>query len=169
MCGGYYSFNIYRTTTVAPTPAPIPRPRLYPESIGCYTDEKKERVMTNMLTSDAMTPLVCADHCSNYSYFGTQYGTEVGDLSLLQSAIIIVANPLETCDYTVLEVAQVVVGERMLYKCVEGSCAFCTACNTPGSTFLETTWASPCRDRTPYPNPNTHSNPDLNYIGVFKF
>ncbi|CAN0066373.1 unnamed protein product, partial [Sphacelaria rigidula] len=76
ICGGYYTFTIYRASTEAPTPAPTPRPTLYPEPVGCYTDKKNERVLTNMLTSDAMTPLICAAHCSNYSYFGTQYGTE---------------------------------------------------------------------------------------------
>ncbi|CAM9735968.1 unnamed protein product, partial [Sphacelaria rigidula] len=64
--------------TPAPTPAPTtPAPTVsYPASMGCYTDKKDDRVLTNMLTSASMTPLVCATHCSSYPYFGTQYGTE---------------------------------------------------------------------------------------------
>ena len=40
-------------------------------------DKKDDRVLTNMLTSPSMTPLVCAAHCSSYPYYATQYRNEV--------------------------------------------------------------------------------------------
>lgn len=65
--------------TTGPTPAPTPAPTIYPASLGCYTDKRDGRVLSNMLTSDNMTPLVCGSYCRGYAYFGTQYGSEVSD------------------------------------------------------------------------------------------
>ena len=75
----YYSFTFYEQRTPRPTPAPTtPAPTVsYPASMGCYMDKKDDRVLTNMLTSPSMTPLVCAAHCSSYPYYATQYGNEV--------------------------------------------------------------------------------------------
>lgn len=78
-CGGFFAFNLYNVPTAAPTPAPTPAPTLYPVPTGCFRDLRDDRVMTNMMTSSTMTPLVCAAHCASYPFFGTQYGTEVSD------------------------------------------------------------------------------------------
>ncbi|CAM9602454.1 unnamed protein product, partial [Sphacelaria rigidula] len=75
-CGGFYTFNAYAMPTTGPTPAPTPAPTIYPASLGCYTDKRDGRVLSNMLTSDNMTPLVCGSYCRGYAYFGTQYGSE---------------------------------------------------------------------------------------------
>ncbi|CAM9658590.1 unnamed protein product, partial [Sphacelaria rigidula] len=75
-CGGYLAFDLFAVPQPAPTPAPTPGPTLYPKSLGCYKDVRESRVFVNMLSSDKMTPLVCAAHCSAYTFYATQYGQE---------------------------------------------------------------------------------------------
>ena len=58
--------------------------------MGCYMDKKDDRVLTNMLTSDSMTPLVCAAHCSGYPYFATQYGNEVKLMIMKEMSLVVI-------------------------------------------------------------------------------
>lgn len=45
-----------------------------PEYVGCYADDKSERVLSDMITTDGMTPAVCHDHCldKDTPYYATQ-------------------------------------------------------------------------------------------------
>ncbi|CAN0287469.1 unnamed protein product, partial [Ectocarpus sp. 6 AP-2014] len=51
-----------------------------PGSIGCFGDDRSDRVLMAKLSSRVMTPTVCADYCrtesSRFAYYATQYGQE---------------------------------------------------------------------------------------------
>lgn len=45
-----------------------------PEYLGCFADDKEDRVMTHKITMKGMTSAVCREHCSDKDalYYGTQ-------------------------------------------------------------------------------------------------
>lgn len=45
-----------------------------PEYLGCYIDDKDDRVLTNAITTEDMTWAICRDHCADKDalYFATQ-------------------------------------------------------------------------------------------------
>ncbi|CAM9474079.1 unnamed protein product, partial [Ectocarpus fasciculatus] len=51
-----------------------------PGSVGCFADDRSDRVLTAKWSSSEMTPTVCADYCrdqsSSYTHYATQYGRE---------------------------------------------------------------------------------------------
>ncbi|CAM9947792.1 unnamed protein product [Scytosiphon promiscuus] len=70
-CGGYWAFSLYKLDWPA---APVDDP----EYVNCYRDDRSDRVMTDKVTRDDMTPAVCREHCldKGASYYGTQYSSE---------------------------------------------------------------------------------------------
>lgn len=42
--------------------------------MGCYADNKGDRVLSDMISSDDMTAAVCREHCADKDalYYGTQ-------------------------------------------------------------------------------------------------
>jgi hypothetical protein len=44
--------------------------------LGCFVDQGARALPDNLLGADDMTAQKCAEHCSNYSYFGVEYGRE---------------------------------------------------------------------------------------------
>lgn len=69
-CGGLHSFDLFKLSVPEP-------PTDNPEYVGCYADDKTDRVMTHKVVSpDGMTPAVCREHCSDKDalYYGTQVG-----------------------------------------------------------------------------------------------
>lgn len=59
--------------TITPTPATVPQT----VSLGCYTDfDAPNRILSSALYSDpvGMTATRCQSLCSNYSFFGLEYG-----------------------------------------------------------------------------------------------
>lgn len=75
-CGGFYYINILSlTTTTTVTTATSSY-----TSLGCYTDSGSPRLLTGASTSSSsMTAAVCSSFCSasGYTYFGTEYSTQV--------------------------------------------------------------------------------------------
>ncbi|CAM9604115.1 unnamed protein product, partial [Ectocarpus sp. 12 AP-2014] len=69
-CGGVHSFNLYRLSW-----APAPEDEEY---VGCYADNKGDRVLSDMISSDDMTAAVCREHCADNDapYYGTQFSSE---------------------------------------------------------------------------------------------
>lgn len=70
-CGGLHSFDLFRLS--------LPEPPLadeYPEYLGCYADDKQDRVMTHKIALETMTPTRCREHCQDKDamYYGTQVG-----------------------------------------------------------------------------------------------
>ena len=57
-CGGYFAFTLYE---MEPAGGPIADP----DSIGCLRDERFDRVLSRMMSSDEMTPAVRAQYCRN--------------------------------------------------------------------------------------------------------
>jgi hypothetical protein len=53
-------------------------------SIGCWTDQGGARTLAGKTVTlgDKTTINTCADSCTGYNYFGTEYGVEVSDWSL---------------------------------------------------------------------------------------
>ncbi|CAM9220630.1 unnamed protein product [Ectocarpus sp. 6 AP-2014] len=51
-----------------------------PGSVGCFGDDRSDRVLMAKLSSRVMTPTVCADYCrtesSRFTYYAIQYGQE---------------------------------------------------------------------------------------------
>jgi len=41
---------------------------------GCYVDSMNPRALPNVYRDDAMTPLLCSQHCSANQYFGLEFG-----------------------------------------------------------------------------------------------
>lgn len=48
-----------------------------PEYVGCYNDNKEDRVLSHMVTIPGMTTAVCREHCSDKDtlYYATQVRT----------------------------------------------------------------------------------------------
>eukprot|EP00903_Cladosiphon_okamuranus_P013013 g12142.t1 len=67
--------------------------------IGCYGDDKSDRVLTAQWSSDTMTPEVCARHCqeqsSSYTHYAMQYGSECW----CQDDSLHLRHGAGTCDY----------------------------------------------------------------------
>ncbi|CAM9592294.1 unnamed protein product, partial [Laminaria digitata] len=65
-CGGFNAISVYvYDRVVEPSPE---------ESLGCWTDSQRARIM-DVLESDAsnMTNELCAEICTSYPFYGTQY------------------------------------------------------------------------------------------------
>ncbi|CAM9249348.1 unnamed protein product [Ectocarpus sp. 13 AM-2016] len=83
----------------APAPTPAPTTLTQPGSLGCYKDDRSDRVLTAKWSSPVMTPSVCAAYCyresASYAYYATQYGRECW----CQDADIDLRHGEATCDY----------------------------------------------------------------------
>lgn len=66
-CGGNYAFSLYKMEWPE-------SPADDPEYVGCYRDERSDRVMAEKFTQGDMTPAVCREYCmdKDASYYGTQ-------------------------------------------------------------------------------------------------
>eukprot|EP00752_Nemacystus_decipiens_P007837 g7002.t1 len=57
-----------------------------PDSLGCFGDDRSDRVLEAKYTSSRMTPTVCANHCREksprYAYYATQWGQEDSNILL---------------------------------------------------------------------------------------
>lgn len=42
------------------------------ENVGCFSDFLEDRVLTDVLQRNDMTPDLCRTHCEGHSYYGTQ-------------------------------------------------------------------------------------------------
>ncbi|CBJ30862.1 conserved unknown protein [Ectocarpus siliculosus] len=61
------------------TPSPTPSPVIEgsPLALGCYEDDREDRIMDDLALSDnAMTTELCELTCNGQTYFATQYGRE---------------------------------------------------------------------------------------------
>ncbi|CAM9919517.1 unnamed protein product, partial [Ectocarpus sp. 8 AP-2014] len=87
ICGGFDAMSIYSTgsdpvetptpvdVVETPTPVDVVDPT-DPTYLGCYGDSQTDRVFSVTTDSGSMTSAVCASFCSDYAYYGTQYGEE---------------------------------------------------------------------------------------------
>lgn len=74
-CGGLHSFDLFKLWLPE-----APHADEYPEYLGCFADDQHDRVMTNMIAAESMTPALCREHCSDKdaSFYGTQVGLRGG-------------------------------------------------------------------------------------------
>lgn len=65
-CGGYEAFDLYELVW--------PEESSSSEYMECYADKKSDRIMTDMIAKDNMTPAVCRTHCEGLGamYYATQ-------------------------------------------------------------------------------------------------
>jgi hypothetical protein len=71
-CGAGNRLDVYTNNLYSPlVPATLETPYL-----GCFVDEGLRALPENLLGADDMTAEKCAAHCSDYSYFGVEYGRE---------------------------------------------------------------------------------------------
>ncbi|VBB73184.1 Putative protein of unknown function [Podospora comata] len=71
-CGAGNRVDLYTNGLYVPrAPATLSTPYL-----GCFVDEGPRVLPNNLLGASDMTAEKCAAHCSNYSYFGLEYGRE---------------------------------------------------------------------------------------------
>ncbi|KAK4194459.1 WSC domain-containing protein [Triangularia verruculosa] len=71
-CGAGNRVDLYTNGLYVPrAPATLSTPYL-----GCFVDEVPRVLPDNLLGASDMTAEKCAAHCSNYSYFGLEYGRE---------------------------------------------------------------------------------------------
>lgn len=71
-CGGQVRLELYSNDKYTPRkPAALATPYL-----GCYVDQGPRLLPENLLGANDMTAQKCAAHCSNYKYFGVEYGRE---------------------------------------------------------------------------------------------
>ncbi|KAK3997188.1 WSC domain-containing protein, partial [Cladorrhinum sp. PSN332] len=84
-CGGDWHFNLYEfglaspapTTTTTSTAVPEPTGPVTYVSEGCYTEATGIRALSDhAYYNDVMTVALCAEACSDYTYFGVEYGRE---------------------------------------------------------------------------------------------
>eukprot|EP00903_Cladosiphon_okamuranus_P020532 g18846.t1 len=75
-CGGYYAANVYAYPSVN-TPAPTAVTPTTSARLGCFEDQKGDRIMELALSDEnSMTQEVCEAECTGSTYFGLQYGRE---------------------------------------------------------------------------------------------
>ncbi|KAL0929910.1 WSC domain-containing protein-like protein 5 [Colletotrichum truncatum] len=84
LCGGDWRLNVYEfdkagaasTTSPTATSSPSAGPVTF-TSEGCYTEARGVRALSNAsYFNNAMTVELCASVCSNYAWFGVEYGRE---------------------------------------------------------------------------------------------
>lgn len=77
----YIAFGSLLTLTSAiPLLSLQPRAAVIPsyEYVGCYTEATGKRALSSKVLHDsAMTTEMCAAACAGYTWFGTEYKTEV--------------------------------------------------------------------------------------------
>ncbi|KAG8846898.1 hypothetical protein FRB96_001743 [Tulasnella sp. 330] len=83
LCGGGWAMNIYQslnppttTTTTTTTPSSTVTKTLGWATLGCYGDQASRTLAGSSYTDSAMTPALCQQKCSGYTYAGTEYQTE---------------------------------------------------------------------------------------------
>ncbi|CAB1116410.1 unnamed protein product [Ectocarpus sp. CCAP 1310/34] len=64
------------------TPSPVGTGPTEPGYLGCFGDSQIKRVFPVVKASGSMTTAGCADTCSDYAYYGTQFGREAAVLVL---------------------------------------------------------------------------------------
>ncbi|KAF2816734.1 WSC-domain-containing protein, partial [Mytilinidion resinicola] len=74
-CGAGSRMNLFKSTTVQTGPS---NPSIAGYSyLSCHTDDVGNRALdAQYLFDNSMTVEKCAAFCANYTYFGTEYGTE---------------------------------------------------------------------------------------------
>ncbi|CAB1105166.1 unnamed protein product [Ectocarpus sp. CCAP 1310/34] len=79
MCGGFDAANVYRYTDGStPSPTPSPTEAGSHLALGCYEDDREDRIMDELVLSDSsMTTELCELTCVGSTYFATQYGQEM--------------------------------------------------------------------------------------------
>lgn len=99
-CGAGNRLELYSTTSSQPTPTGtlIHKPTVSPYAlVGCWTEASSGRALSQGATSgSAMTNEACAEYCSGFKYFGTEYGGECYCGSFLAASSA--SAPLEECD-----------------------------------------------------------------------
>lgn len=71
-CGGKVRLDLYSNNLYSPRkPATLATPYL-----GCFVDQGPRTLPDNLLGDNALTAEKCAAHCSDYKYFGVEYGRE---------------------------------------------------------------------------------------------
>lgn len=95
-CGGDSRLNLYESNSSPTTPtsssstfaSPSPTSVVTYSDEGCYTEAGDQRALTGRAYyDDLMTLQKCADACIAYTWFGVEYGREVGCLlSTLRAA-----------------------------------------------------------------------------------
>jgi hypothetical protein len=89
-CGGFYYINIVSLPTTS-TSTGTGSSGTY-TSLGCYTDSGSPRLLNGAsTTSSSMTAAVCSSFCSSsgYTYFGTEYSTEVSAVSTVSVLLML--------------------------------------------------------------------------------
>ncbi|CAM9334004.1 unnamed protein product, partial [Ectocarpus sp. 13 AM-2016] len=75
VCGGFDSFSLYKLEE-----AVVPSSPTDDSYVGCFADDRDDRVLVAMTSSREMTSEVCAAYCADNSsrnkYYATQYGEE---------------------------------------------------------------------------------------------
>ncbi|CBJ30578.1 conserved unknown protein [Ectocarpus siliculosus] len=74
-CGGFDSFTLYELESEGLPVAPMGD-----NYVGCFADDKEDRVLGSKMSSGSMTPEVCAAYCADdspsHTYYATQWGRE---------------------------------------------------------------------------------------------
>ncbi|CAN0388087.1 unnamed protein product [Pylaiella littoralis] len=74
VCGGVNSFNLYGLESVDP-----PSPPTDENYVGCFADDRDDRVLGTRMSSSTMTSEACATYCAKSApntFYATQYGQE---------------------------------------------------------------------------------------------
>jgi hypothetical protein len=81
LCGGGWAIDVYSTTTAVPTATATPTPTIGAvpgyRYVGCYADAE-DRTLPDSSKTDVtgMTLQECAEFCSEFAFFGVEYGQE---------------------------------------------------------------------------------------------
>ncbi|CAM9721826.1 unnamed protein product [Ascophyllum nodosum] len=69
-CGGTDAFDLYKLEWASEPDDE--------EFVGCFGDDKDDRVLDEMIVTQSMTPSVCREHCVDKAakFYATQYGNE---------------------------------------------------------------------------------------------
>eukprot|EP00752_Nemacystus_decipiens_P012284 g10890.t1 len=116
-----------------------------PGSAGCFADDRSDRVLTAQWSSNEMTPMVCADYCSEQSPSYTHYATQWGRECWCQDESIHLRHGAGTCDYPCTGDDSIVCGgfdSFSLYHMEEGGIP-----RTPTDDNYVGCWADDRNDR----------------------
>lgn len=62
-CGGEWAFDLYALECIEETDS---------EYLGCWSDMKDMRLLSNMISDQDMTTSMCRTHCEGYTVYATQ-------------------------------------------------------------------------------------------------
>ncbi|CAM9931361.1 unnamed protein product [Ectocarpus sp. 4 AP-2014] len=79
-CGGFDAFDLFELERDGTPAPPMPVAPTDDNYVGCYADDRRDRVLGAKTSSNDMTPEVCATYCTNEDsrnmYYATQYSDE---------------------------------------------------------------------------------------------